>query len=436
MVQEQESKRESTRHGQLLLVTHTTRSKRRRTGAFGELISRSSVFASVHSSPTGQTDAVHFCTCKMSWSKRPYSTVMFAVTAGFAGAGLAPVAAVAALVVDAVAAGVDGLDAVAGAAAAFFFAAADAAGAGDAVVARTVGDAFGDLVFVALFFFALLTADDSGVLSSSSSLVTWRLAPPLASLSDALVFAASAAAAEKYARRRPSQNGIVQCSLAAVAHSRAWYLTSPLSCSQCEQLRAPPHDTLCLNTRRTSSHLVTWHTPDVSVQVAACESSFFANSIFSSCCSFLLPVAGDAVVAALAALVADGVVVAVVTTVAAATGAFGSGLTAPTAGAGTDAVVLLSLAVDSPTGDLVVCASVGRCTAAAIVVGALVSTDGAAIGALLASDAAGAAVVATAGAATAATGCGSLLTAAAAGAWCTRPRASVSAEHKTDRDRD
>ncbi|KAF1334691.1 hypothetical protein FI667_g1534, partial [Globisporangium splendens] len=102
---------------------------------------------------------------------------MFAVTVGFAAwAGLfAAAAGVAAefavVAVEAIlAGGFAAVDAVAP----FFFDAAlddDVEVAGEAVfVIRTVGDAFGDFAF-AEFFLALLTADDNGVLSSSSSLV-------------------------------------------------------------------------------------------------------------------------------------------------------------------------------------------------------------------------------------------------------------------------
>jgi hypothetical protein len=152
---------------------------------------------------------------------------MFAVTAGFAAwtglfaaAAAAPEAAevAAAAVEAALPGGFAAVDMVAP----FFFDAAlddDVEVAGEAVfVVRTVGDAFGDFAF-AEFFLALLTADDNGVLSSSSSLVIPARdvaappAPPFTPIveSELLDFAADvAAAAEMYARRSASQNGIAQ----------------------------------------------------------------------------------------------------------------------------------------------------------------------------------------------------------------------------------
>lgn len=178
--------------------------------------------------PTGHADVVHFWTCRISCSSRPYSSVMFAVTvlpplfaAAFAprppmlDAPAAPIDPGPAAACAFALGGVPTLDATA---TLFFFGLFAAAPAGP--LSFAVAELLGDLV-LPVFFLTLLTADASGVLSSSSSLITPPLPPfaPRAAAASACDAAAldlalpSAAVADMYARRRPSQKGMAQCSV-------------------------------------------------------------------------------------------------------------------------------------------------------------------------------------------------------------------------------
>jgi hypothetical protein len=215
-----------------------------RAGGFGELICCMMALDSAHSSPTGHALVVHFSTWRISCSRRPYSCVMLTVTffCGCFDAAKAEGEALAAVALgDATAEDGPGDDEL------FVL---DSEGFEPLRLSMWLAALLGDLALARRL--ALLTAEDSGVLSSSSSLPAPRAA---------LAFAASAAWFCAYVRRKPSQKGIEQWSVMPTTHSLAWYLTRPLSCSQCEQPFAPPHDKLCLNTRRTSSHFFTWHTP-------------------------------------------------------------------------------------------------------------------------------------------------------------------------------
>jgi hypothetical protein len=128
------------------------------------------------------------------------------------------------------------------------------------------------------------------------------------------------------------------------------------------------HDTLCLNTRRTSSHRLTWQVPGGKVHDEAWKRSFFANWIFS-CVSFLPPVADDTspAVKEAAATWAAGVA-AVCAGVAVATGPDGDGVNDDDGSA-----------LTAVTGG-VAATSVGRCTAVGGTAAEAMGGEGAIVG--------------------------------------------------------